>query len=180
MSKKEIRKHIISIISVSLFLIIMTTFVYLPKQENLLSSFAFLQMQRNFYIEELTEAILLRNAAPTKDSKALENDPYRFKVVNKTNKDITYKLVFKGDKEKAREKGKELLPHKYLRYVLYEEGSKEIIPTTLSDDGILYEATIPSNSEVTFEFKMWLDYEADNGAMNKIFIGRVELERIEK
>lgn len=180
MSKKEVRKHIISIISVSLFLIIMTTFVYLPKQENLLSSLAFLQMQRNFYIEELTEAILLRDAAPTRDSKALENDPYRFKVVNNTNKDITYQIIFKSDEEKAREKGKELLPHKYLRYVLYETGSKEIIPTTLSDDGILYEATIPSHSEIVFEFKMWLDYDADNGAMNKIFIGRVELERIEK
>ena len=47
---KETRNRILSIILVSTFLIIMTTFVYLPRQTNLLSALAFLQEEQAFYM----------------------------------------------------------------------------------------------------------------------------------
>ena len=180
MNKKEVRKHIISIISVSLFLIIMTTFVYIPKQENLASSFAFLQNVQSFYMKELSSGILLHDATPTKDSKAQENSPYTFQVVNNSNSDITYQIVFRNNEEKAKAKGMEVLPNRYLRYNLISNNETVVEPTTLSDDGILYTTTIKANSSETFDFRMWLDYEADNGAMNKIFIGKIEIVEIEK
>lgn len=180
MNKKEIRKHIISIISVSLFLIIATTFIYLPKQENLLSSFAFLHNQQRFYMKDLSSGILLSNASPTKDSSALSIDPYRFQVVNNSDSDITYQIVFKNNEEKAKARGKEVLPNKYLRYSLIGSNNKKVEPATLSTDGILYTTTIQANSVENFDFRMWLDYNADNGAMNKIFIGKIELIEIEK
>lgn len=180
MSKKEIRSHIFSIISVSLFLIIMTTFVYLPKQENLLSSLAFLQNAQKFYMKDLSSGILLHDATPTKDSKALENEPYRFQVVNNSNSDITYQIVFKNNEEKAKERGKEILPNRYLRYSLTSINGSLVEPSTLSDDGILYTTTIKANTTETIDFRMWLDWEADNGAMNKIFIGRIEIIEVSK
>ena len=180
MNKKELRNRIFSIISVSLFLVLMTTFVYLPKQENLLSSLAFLQNVQNFYMKDLSSGILLRNAIPTKDHKALENEPYRFQVVNNSKHDITYKIVFVSNEEKAKEKGKEILPNKYLRFSLSTEDKTLVEPTTLADDGILYTTTIKAKSTETIDFRMWLDYYADNGAMNKIFIGKIELQEIEK
>jgi len=180
MTAKERRSHIISIISVSLFLIIMTVFVYLPKQEMLLSSLAFLQNQQRFYIEDLSSGILLNDATPVSDEKGLQYTPYRFKVVNTSNSAIKYNVVFKNNEEKAKAKGLEVLPNKYLRYSLKEGYNQALEPQTLQDDGILYTTTIPSNSTVVFEFKMWLDWNADNGAMNKIFIGKIELEEVEK
>lgn len=180
MDKKEVRSHIISIIGVSLFLIIMTVFVYLPKQENLLSSLAFLQNQQNFYMKDLSSGILLRDATPLKDEKAQENDPYRFEVVNNSNNDITYQIIFRNNEEKAKAKGKEVLPNRYLRYNLISSDNTLVGPMTLSDDGVLYTTTIKANSSQIFEFRMWLDYNADNCAMNKIFIGKIEIVEIEK
>ena len=115
---KEIRKRLFSIAFVSTFLILMTTFVYLPSQENLSSAFAFLNNQKAFYMHDVTKGVLLHNAIPTKDSEGLENDPYTFEVVNNTNKNITYNIVFKNNEEKAKEKGMEILPSKYLRFAL--------------------------------------------------------------
>ena len=176
--KKEIKKLIFSIISVSLFLMFMTSFVYLPKQENLLSSMAFLQNQKRFYMQDLSSGILLKDAYPTSDSTGLKNDAYKFKIVNNSNSKITYQIVFQNNEEQAKLKGKEVLPNKYLRYVINKENELFKNIQNLSDDGILYTATIDAKSEEPFEFRMWLDYNADNGAMDKIFIGKIELVEV--
>ena len=103
---KEIRNRIFSIIAVSTFLIIMTTFVYLPRQTSLLSALAFLKQEQSFYMEDLSEGLLLKSAIPTKDEAGLNNDPYRFQVVNNSNENITYQIIFKNNEELAKEKGK--------------------------------------------------------------------------
>ncbi len=178
MTKKQVRGHIISIISVSLFLILATTFIYIPKQASLMSSFAFLQNVQNFYMKELTSGILMHDAIPTKDEKAKNNTPYTFQVVNNSDKDITYQIIFKNNEEKAKAKGMEVLPNRYLRYSLISNNNEIVKPSTLTDDGVLYETTIKANSTETFDFRMWLSYYADNGAMNKIFIGKIEIQEI--
>lgn len=175
---KETRNRILSIILVSTFLIIMTTFVYLPRQTNLLSALAFLQEEQAFYMEDLSDGILLKSAVPTKDSEGLENDPYKFQVVNKSNKNITYQIVFKNNEEKAKERGKEVLPSHYLRYVVSDSNDTNLEVKTLSDDGILLTTTITPHSTQVFNFRMWLDYNSDNGAMDKIFIGTIEVNEV--
>lgn len=180
MKRKEFIGHVISIISVSLFLIFATTFIYLPKQESLLASFAFLQNQNKFYMRELSSGILLNNAAPVTDESGLKNRPYRFEVVNNSNSDITYQIVFQNNEDKAKASGREVLPNRYLRYALNNVDSEIIEPNTLTDNGVLYTTTIKANSTQIFDFRMWLDYEADYGAMNKIFIGKIEIKEIEK
>ena len=176
--KKDIRNHILSIIAVSTFLIIMTTFVYLPSQENLLSALAFLHDEQSFYMEDLSEGILLRSAVPTKDSEGLKNDPYTFQVVNKSNKNITYQIIFRNNKEKAKERGKEVLPSHYLKYVVSDSNDTNLEVNTLSEDGILLTTTITPNSTEVFNFRMWLDYDADEGAMDKVFIGTIEVNEV--
>lgn len=180
MKNKEIRKTIISIISVSLFLLVTITFVYLPKQETLLSSLAFLQNQKRFYMQDLSSGILLKDAVPVSDSKGLKNDSYAFKVVNNSNSKITYHIIFKNNKEKVSNTGREVLPNKYLRYTIKENNNNYIEPLNLTDNGLIYETTIDANSSSTFEFKMWLDYNSDNEAMDKVFVGKIEIEEIDK
>lgn len=172
--KKEVKRSIISIILVTVFLVTMTTFVYLPKKANLMSSLAFLNNQKRFYMTEVTSGILLHDATPVSDKKGLENDPYVFKVVNTSNKDINYKIVFKNNEDKAISMGKEVLPNKYLKYSINEINT-DITVNNLTSDGTIYTGIIPKNSEITFEFRMWLDYNADNGAMNKVFVGNIVL-----
>ena len=175
---KEIRNRLFSIIAVSTFLIIMTTFVYLPRQTNLLSALAFLNQEQSFYMVDLSEGLLLKSAVPTKDSEGLEIDPYTFQVVNNSNKNITYNIVFKNNAEKAKERGKEVLPSHYLKYVVSDNNDKNLEVKTLSDDGILLTTTITPHSKQVFNFRMWLDYNADEGAMNKIFIGTLEVSEV--
>ena len=176
--KKEIINRLLSIITVSLFLIVSTTFIYLPNSKNLTSALAFLNHEKSFYMQDVTEGVLLRNATPVEDSEGLENDPYTFKVVNKSNSNITYKIMFKSDKEKIRESEMEILPNKYLRYSISNYDDTNLEANTLSDDGILITTTIPPHSEQTFNFRMWLDYNADDGAFDKIFIGRIAIEKV--
>ena len=109
--KKEIINRLISIITVSLFLIVVTTYVYLPNSKNLSGALAFLNHEKSFYMQDVTSGVLLKDATAVEDSKVLEYDPYTFKVVNNTNKNITYKIVFKSDIEKAKSRGKERLPN---------------------------------------------------------------------
>ena len=175
---KEIRKSIFSIIFVSIFLIVMTTFVYLPNQKNLVSAFAFLNQEQRFYMEDISEGILLKSAQPVKDSEGLKNDPYVFQVVNNSNKNITYNIVFKNNKDKAKEQGKEVLPSHYLRYSVSDSKDTNLEAKTLSEDGILLTTTIPPKSKQVFNFRMWLDYNSDNGAMGKIFIGTMAVEEV--
>ncbi len=178
MKSKEVRRLIFSIVSISLFLIITTAFIYLPKKETLLSSLAFIQNEKRFYMQDLSSGILLKEAIPVSDSDGLKNEPYTFKVVNNSNSKITYRIVFKNNEEKIISAGKSVLPNKYLRYTIKENNSNFIEPSNLNDDGIIYETEIDANSSTTFEFIMWLDYNADNDAMDKAFIGKIEVEEL--
>ena len=176
--KKEIINRLLSIITVSLFLIVATTYVYLPNSKNLTSALAFLNHEKSFYMQDVTEGVLLNNATPIEDSEGLENKPYTFKVVNKSNSNITYKIVFKNDEKKAKAQGMELLSNKYLRYSISNVDDTNLEANTLSDDGILLTTTITPHSEQVFNFRMWLDYNADDGAFDKIFIGSIAIEEI--
>ena len=176
--KKEIRNRLFSIIVVSMFLIIMTTFVYLPRQTNLLSALAFLDHEQSFYMEDLSEGLLLKSAVPTKDSEGLEIDPYTFQVVNNSNRNITYQIVFKNNAEKAKERGKEVLPSHYLKYVVSDDNDTNLEVKTLNENGILLTTTITPHSKQVFNYRMWLDYDADDDAMNKIFIGTLEVNEV--
>lgn len=175
--KKEIRNRLLSITFVSIFLIVMTAFVYMPNQENMLSALAFLQTEKNFYMEDVTSGLLLKNASPIKDEYGLKNDPYRFKVVNNSNQDITYQIIFKSNEEKAKEKGLEVLPNHYLRYSLVNIEDTTLSASTLSDDGLLETVTIKAKTTQVYDFRMWLDINSDEGAMGKIFVGAIEIVR---
>ena len=167
---KEFRKHIISIVIVSIFLVVSTTCIYMPKRESLLSSVAFLNNVKNFHMEDLSGGVMLKNASPIKDSEGMKQDPYKFKVVNNTNRNITYNIIFKNTVDDESIK----LDNKYLRYTL-STSEEEQTPNTLPEDSILVTVTIPPHSEQVYEFRVWLDYDCDNDAFGKAFKGAIEI-----
>ena len=175
---KEIRKNILSIIFVSIFLVVMTVYVYLPKQKNLLSAFAFIGQQQSFYMEDLSDGVLLRSAVPIKDSEGIKNQPYTFRVVNNTDREITYNIILKNDKYKIIDQGKEPLSSKYIKYAISDTMDSNCEIKNLTENGILLTTTIKPYSKDTFNFRMWLDYDAGVDAMNKMFIGTIEVKNV--
>ena len=171
--REEIRKRILSILGILTFLIVMTTNVYLPNSTNMSSALAFASGVQNFYMEDLTTGVLLKNADPTKDEEGLKLDPYKFQVVNKTNKNITYNIVFKNKVEDENEK----LANKYLRYsISTEEDINEV--STLGEDSIILTTVIPPHATQVFSLRLWLDYNCDNDAFGKRFSGVIQIEEV--
>lgn len=174
---KEIKSHIMSIAFIIAFLLIGTIYIYYPNKENLLSSLIFLQNREKLYIEELSEGIKLAEAYPISDEEGLTNDSYQFKIRNESNEDIHYQIIFKNQLEKIIENNLSPLASKYLRYSVQEENGNLKIET-LSEDEIIYDAIISANSEITFDFRVWLGENFDDDAMGKTFIGRMEVVEI--
>lgn len=179
MKYEESRKLVLSIILVSLFLIFMTCFVYLPKQENLLSSLAFIQNQKSFYLKDLSQGILLNDAIPVPDEVGMQYQPYRFKVVNSSNSEINYRIIFRNNDSKMNIKQEDLLSNQYLRISLNNNEGLLVNPVSLSENGVIYTTTIRAHEEEVFELRMWLDWNSDNNAMDKIFVGKIEVDRFD-
>ena len=143
----EIRKNILSILAVFTFMITSTLLIYMPNHTNMASALSFLSGVQNFYMEDLSSGVLLKEANPIKDNEGLELDPYTFQVVNKSNKNITYRIILENKVEDESIK----LANKYLRYsISTENGNVEV--NTLSDDSILLTTTITPNTTQVFYF----------------------------
>lgn len=176
--RKEIISHLMSIAFIIVFLIVGTVYVYYPTKSNLLSSVTFLQKQENFYIQDVSSGIKLAEAFPISDSEGLQSTPYQFKIVNNTNHEIKFQLLFRNQLDKVNERGLEALDAKYLRYSL-QQFDKETIVNELDESEIIYTGTIASNSELTYNFSLWLGEDNfDEDAMGKTFIGQMEIKEI--
>jgi hypothetical protein len=146
----------------------------MPNHNSMASALTFLNGVQSFYMEDLSDGVLLKDANPTMDEDGLENEPYKFQVVNKSNRNITYKIIFKNKVENE----SEILANKYLRYSISTENSTEDIVSTLGADSIILTTTIIPNSTQVFNFRMWLDYDCDNDAFGKKFSGVIQIEEI--
>ncbi len=170
--KNEIKKHILSILAVLTFLLLSTAFIYMPNHNSMASALTFLNGVQSFYMEDLSDGVLLKDANPTMDEDGLENEPYKFQVVNKSNKNITYKIVFKNKVDNEEER----LANKYLRYSISTENTTENVVSTLDEDSIILTTTITPNTTQVFNFRMWLDYNSDDDAFGKRFSGVIQIE----
>jgi len=173
---RQIKSRIMSIVFILVILVVGTIYVYYPNQQQLLSSFAFLQNQQGLHLEELSSGIKLAEAYPITDEVGNQSDPYKFKIVNNSNKEVKYQIIFKNQLDKIEARGFEALPAKYLRYSLQTEDSQ--LTETLPDDEIIYETVINANSEVVFNFRLWLGTNLDADGMGKTFIGQMEIKEI--
>ena len=171
---KEIRSRITSIAFILMFLIISTLYAYYPNKQNLTSAFTFLQNREAFYLKELSDGIKMAEAFPISDEVGLASDSYQFKIINDTDNDIHYQLVFKNQLDKITARNLLPLDAKYLRYSIQHNGS-ELKVDTLTDSEIIYDAVIEADSELTFDFRIWLGENFDNDAMGKTFIGQMEV-----
>lgn len=176
--RKEIWSHLMSIAFIIVFLVVGTIYVYYPTKSNLVSSFTFLKNKQSVYIEDISSGIKLAQAYPISDEEGLQATTYEFKIVNNTDHDVKFELIFKNQLDKVRERGLDALDCKYLRYSIKENNNQTEV-NELPSSQIIYESSIPANSEITYNFGLWLgENNFDDAAMGKTFIGQMEVQEI--
>ena len=99
--------------------------------------------------------------------------------MNSSNSEINYRIIFRNNDSKMNIKQEDLLSNQYLRISLNNNEGLLVNPVSLSENGVIYTTTIRAHEEEVFELRMWLDWNSDNNAMDKIFVGKIEVDRFD-
>ena len=162
---KEIIKYLSQLV-LTLIILITSTYIWLENQDKKINFIT--NQTQTMYIEELSNPITLANTYPTKDQEGLKEKGYTFKVKNnQQNKEVTFYLQNNLTNETNQ------LNYKYIRYQVTKNNHIIIKPTNIKETGILFKDTNTENS--TYEIKMWIDYNSDNGVYGKKFSTKLVL-----
>ena len=125
--------------------------------------------------ESETEGIEIKGAVPIEDKEGIKGKVYKFSIENKGNRDIEYQVYLDTDSEAMKECSKcEELREKDIRYEISIEGQKTI--ETLDAGRMIDRGVIKGNNDKkNYELKIWLNYDADNEAQNKVFYGKIRV-----
>ena len=130
--------------------------------------------------ESASEGIQLVNAIPTYDSDGKKASPYKFSLINKSRIDLYYSLSLVDDEELISNcqttdgSACELLDTKDIRYEI-KVGSDYTYTGTLSDSSVLYHGVIDASETIDCELRLWLNIEAENDVMGKVFLGKLNV-----
>ena len=129
--------------------------------------------------ESASEGIQLVNAIPTYDSDGKEGTAYKFSLNNKSRIDLYYSLSLIDDEELISScvttdgSSCELLDTKDIRYEI-KVGS-DTYTGTLSDSPVIYHGVIDASEKIDCELKVWLNINAGNEVMGKVFLGKLQV-----
>ena len=129
--------------------------------------------------ESASEGIKLVNAIPTYDSDGRKTSPYKFSLNNKSRIDLYYSLSLIDDEELISNckttdgSACELLDTKDIRYEVKEGGTS--YTGTLSDSPVIYHGIIDADETLDCELRIWLNIEAENDVMGKVFLGKLKV-----
>ncbi len=153
-------------------------FVFGANNKSLQSALAFLNKKSTFYMEDLTSGINQNSEKYTNDEDGINNQAYRFKVINNSNLNINYIIKFTNNTNKVKELGYKSLDNHYLRYAIRLGNNDYSTPSNLNNDGIVLKTSIKAKSEQIYDFATWLDSNADENAQEKMFIGKISIEKV--
>ena len=121
--------------------------------------------------------INLNNQVPVSDEEGLQTHAFEFKLKNTGNIPAKY-TIYLDDVEL--EVGEERLADEYIRYSLTKNGSSDIAEdlTTIGSNPnrVLNKGLIEVNTTYTYTLKIWIDENADNDAMDKVFNATLRVE----
>ena len=122
-------------------------------------------------------SINLENQVPISDEEGLQTQEFIFKLKNSGTISAKYTIYLD---DIALEEGEERLLDQYVRYSLTKNGSsdeaKDLTNIGENPNRKLTSGVIKKDTTNTYTLKVWIDEDADNGAMDKVFstILRVE------
>ena len=129
--------------------------------------------------ESSTEGIQLTNVVPTYDDEGKTYEPYTFKLKNQSNIDIYYTLSLIDDEElisgcESDNGGScNLLDYRDIRYEI--EMDNRTFTRSLSDSSIINYGIIEAGETIDGSLKVWLNINATNEAMGKVFLGKLRV-----
>ena len=129
--------------------------------------------------ESSTEGIQLTNVVPTYDDEGKTYEPYTFKLKNQSNIDIYYTLSLIDDEElissceSDNEGSCSLLDYRDVRYEI--EMDNRTVTGSLSDSSIINYGIIEAGETIDGSLKVWLNINATNEAMGKVFLGKLRV-----
>lgn len=129
--------------------------------------------------ESASEGIQLVNAIPIYDDDGKAGAPYKFSLTNKSRIDLYYSLSLIDDEELISNcqttdgSACELLDTKDIRYEI-KVGS-DTYTGTLSDSPVIYHGVIDASETLDCELRVWLNIEAGNDVMGKVFLGKLQV-----
>lgn len=129
--------------------------------------------------ESSTNGINLVNAIPSYDEEGKATEAYTFKLKNESNIPLYYTLSLVDDNEALENctttSGGDcsLLDPRDVRYEIKMDD--RTITGTLSDSSIINYGTIDSNETKDGELRIWLNLNANNEAMGKVFLGKLRV-----
>lgn len=142
---KEVKKRVLSIVSVLLFLIVSTWFFYGPRKYLVYAS-----MNLNkFYSSSELEIV--------NQKELVKNQKNSFILKNKSKEEIHYQITMNNDYQKVRNRDCKMLSNNYITYHIKSENQYDI-ERVLSMDGIIYRGSLKPKEERKFE----LEWDSSN------------------
>ena len=129
-------------------------------------------------LDETNEGIQIGKTLPVKDEQGKEVEAYTFTLENKGNQKIDYSIYLDTDSEAMKECLEcQELSEKDIRYELKINDIYSI--ETLDSSRLLDKGTIGGLEKISYELKIWLNYDADNDAQGKVFYGKIRVEGVQ-
>ena len=126
-----------------------------------------------------SNGINLVNAIPTYDSNGKETEAYTFSLRNESNIELYYTLSLVDDEElidsckTTSGEACSLLDPRDVRYEL--KMGDRTFTGSLSDSSIISYGTIDADEVIDGELRVWLNINATNEAMGKVFLGKLRV-----
>lgn len=129
-------------------------------------------------IDDESEGISLLNAVPVSDSVGLSYVPYTFKLKNRSNYNVSYKMFLEDDEASyiADDCSNNKLDHSNIRYSLEVDQNPTIIGDLSTNNALLQTSTMSGKSVKSFALRIWIKKEATNEIMRKHFHGKIKVE----
>ncbi len=127
-----------------------------------------------------TTDIAITNSIPTSDSDGQNQAAYKFSLVNSGDVALCYKIYLDNDTaaqtscNTTQGSTCQLLSDGNIRYSLKKNSTNSL--NSLTSTRLLDSGTIAASATNTYEFRIWLDYDADSTAMGKYFFGKLRVE----
>ena len=122
-------------------------------------------------------SINLDNQVPVDDETGLGTEAFTFKLKNSGSIDASYTIYLD---DIALEEGEDRLIDQYVRYSLTKNGSsdeaKDLTSIGTNPNRKLDEGVIKKDETNTYTLKVWIDKEATNEAMDKVFSATIRVK----
>lgn len=176
--KKQKRKvfKIVLLLLIGIVLLVGISYAWFTLTLNGTKSNSLRSGKLSLILGETGNSILLENAYPISTAEGLKQTGYEFQVKNNGNIPSQYTIYLDDDTLAS---GEVRIDPKYIRYSLEKDnavvttGGSALLSTL--ENKFLINGKIGANATHNYTLKLWVDSEADNGAMDKAFRGKLRI-----